>query len=250
MDLDGVLVASSRPLPGAPGVIDRLHRAEVPFRLMTNATSLSRAGLAEDLRRNGFDVGPWEVLTATVATASYLRRRYPDARCFLLGGAGATEDLAGVRLADQDADVVVVAGADDEFTPENLNLAFRMLMGGAALVAMHRNLHWATADGLKLDAGAYLGGLEQAAGVKAEVAGKPSAEFFREALTDLGLPAGRVAMIGDDIDNDVRAAQAVGLTGILVRTGKFRDVQLASPGASPDHVIGSIEDLPSLLGLP
>ena len=55
-------------------------------------------------------------------------------------------------------------------------------------------------------------------------------------------------MVGDDVENDVLAAQAVGITGVLVRTGKFREDQLARASGTPDLVVGSIVDLPELLG--
>ena len=49
----------------------------------------------------------------------------------------------------------------------------------------------------------------------------------------------------DDIVNDVLGAQAVGLTGVLVRTGKFRPADLER--GAPDRVIDSIAELPSLI---
>ncbi len=55
-------------------------------------------------------------------------------------------------------------------------------------------------------------------------------------------------MIGDDIDADVRGAQAAGLTGVLVRTGKFRAQVLDSPGAAPDLVTDSIVSALAALG--
>jgi HAD superfamily hydrolase (TIGR01458 family) len=141
--------------------------------------------------------------------------------------------------------VVVVGGAGDDFTYEHLNHAFRLLMEGASLVAMHRNLYWRTADGLELDAGAYVAGLEAAANVVATICGKPAPSFFDSALRLLGLPADRVAMVGDDIVNDVLGAQASGLTGVLVRTGKFMESDLSK--GRPDHVLGSFAELPSIL---
>ena len=36
---------------------------------------------------------------------------------------------------------------------------------------------------------------------------------------------------------------------VLVRTGKFREDQLARASGTPDHVVGSIVDVPGLLGL-
>ena len=55
------------------------------------------------------------------------------------------------------------------------------MQGGAALVAMHRGLYWRTSEGLQLDSGAFVAGLEQAAGIQAEVVGKPAAAFFAGA---------------------------------------------------------------------
>jgi ribonucleotide monophosphatase NagD (HAD superfamily) len=53
---------------------------------------------------------------------------------------------------------------------------------------MHRGLYWRTGEGLQLDSGAFVAGLEQA-GLEAEVAGKPAAAFFATALAHLGTGA-------------------------------------------------------------
>jgi ribonucleotide monophosphatase NagD (HAD superfamily) len=121
-------------------------------------------------------------------------------------------------------------------------------MQGVPLVAMHRSKYWVTDEGTKLDAGAFVTALEYAANVQAKVVGKPSAEFFDAATGLLGIPKESVAMVGDDIENDVLAAQSLGLTGIQVRTGKFRESDLDK--GQPDHIIDSIADLPALLELP
>jgi HAD superfamily hydrolase (TIGR01458 family) len=143
--------------------------------------------------------------------------------------------------------VVVIGGAEENFTYERLNKAFRMLMDGAALVTMHRNMYWKTDEGLTLDAGAFVTGLEEAAGVEATVTGKPSQAIFESACRELGLEPERVAMVGDDVENDVLAAQAVGLTGVLVRTGKFTEEALRRARGRPDAVIDSIAALPGWL---
>jgi ribonucleotide monophosphatase NagD (HAD superfamily) len=145
--------------------------------------------------------------------------------------------------------VVLVSGADESFCFETFNRVLALLRGGAELVATHRNLFWMTRRGEKLDAGAYLLGLEAATGLETVVLGKPATGSFRAGLEALGLPAARVAMVGDDVENDVLAAQAVGVTGVLVRKGKFREDQLARASGTPDVVVDSIRDVPALLGL-
>jgi ribonucleotide monophosphatase NagD (HAD superfamily) len=106
-------------------------------------------------------------------------------------------------------------------------------------------MYWKTDEGFTLDAGAFVAGLEHASGVDAVVLGKPSPEFFRVGLTELGLKAGQVAMVGDDIHNDVLAAQEIGIHGVLVRTGKFRPEDLDG-GLEPDQVIDSIASIGEL----
>ena len=250
LDLDGVLVVSWKPIDGAVDTIALLRERGIPIRIMTNTTSHSRLDLSEELRGSGFDIPAYEILTAPAATAAYLRAHYPGKRVYLLGETGVAQDLDGVTLVDDEpADVVVIGGADEAFVFENFNKAFRMLLGGAALVAMHRNFSWLTDEGLCLDAGAYVVGIEAATGLTAAITGKPSPEFFGSGLDSLGLPAERVAMVGDDLDHDVLAAQTLGMTGVLTRTGKFRPEQVVAANDHPDHVVDSIADVPAALGL-
>jgi HAD superfamily hydrolase (TIGR01458 family) len=249
LDIDGVLAVSWEPLPGAIDALSRLRDDDVPFRLITNTTTKTRHDLGATLRDAGFDVADDEIITAVVATATYLRSTHPGAKAFVLSDGDGTADLQGVELVEvDDADVIVLGGASDDFTYATMNRIFRRLMDGATLVGMHRNLFWKTETGWELDAGAYLVGLEQATGVRAAVCGKPEAAYFASALDALGVPAERAAMVGDDIVNDIRGAQAMGLTGILVKTGKFRPGDESSAdGRGPHVVVDCFADVPEVV---
>ncbi len=50
-------------------------------------------------------------------------------------------------------------------------------------------------------------------------------------------------MVGDDIESDIAGAQSAGMHAALVRTGKFRSLDLDGP-VKPDAVIDSVADLP------
>jgi HAD superfamily hydrolase (TIGR01458 family) len=221
-------------------------------RFLTNTTSRTRAAITEGLQAAGFEVSPDEVITATAAAADHLGAHHPGARCLLLNSGAIEEDLEGVHLvgdgaAPDEVDVVVVGGAGPEFTYDAMNRALACLLAGASLVAAHRNRMWRTASGLQLDAGPYVDLLEQAAGVRATVVGKPAPAMFDAALTSLGATVGEAIMVGDDLDSDTRGAQAHGITGVQVRTGKFREEQLHDGGVAPDAVIDSLADLPAWL---
>ena len=96
-----------------------------------------------------------------------------------------------------------------------------------------------------LDAGAYVAALEYASGKQAKLVGKPSRQFFEIALEGFGLPPHQVAMVGDDVENDVGGAQRAGLMGILVQTGKYRKDLVEKSGVTPDLVVKNLGELAS-----
>jgi HAD superfamily hydrolase (TIGR01458 family) len=250
IDIDGVLTVSWKPIEGAVAALKRLREAALPLALVTNTTSRTRESIAAVLAAEGFPVTAGDILTAPVIAAAYLNDRYPGARCLLLNSGDIGEDLTGVTLAGDGGpavDVVLVGGAGDEFSYQALNRAFHHLQRGARLVAMHRGLYWRTDQGLQLDSGAFVAGLEQAAGTEAEVVGKPAPAFFAAALAHLGAGAAGTLMVGDDIESDVLAAQRQGLTGVLVKTGKYLARTHQAASGTADHVLGSFADLPALL---
>jgi ribonucleotide monophosphatase NagD (HAD superfamily) len=76
--------------------------------------------------------------------------------------------------------------------------------------------------------------------------GEPSGAFFELALAELGLPAGAVLMVGDDVDMDVAGGAEAGCRTVLVRTGREK---LSPSSPEPDLVLDSIAQLPAQLGL-
>lgn len=249
LDIDGVLHVGWQPIPGAADVLRALAAQSIAYRFLTNTTTASRATLGASLREIGLPVRDEELVTAPLATADYIQRRWPAARCYLLAKGDVDRDVAAAGLTvlpddAAEADVVVVGGAEERLTYERMNRAYRLLAGGAKLVAMHRNRAWRTADGMQLDSGPYVTALEDAAGVEAITVGKPSLTFFRGALRLLGVPPRRVVMVGDDARNDLLPARRLGLRTILVRTGK---PVAAGDEAHADVVLDSIADLPDAL---
>jgi len=98
-----------------------------------------------------------------------------------------------------------------------------------------------------MDIGAFIAGLEYASNQDAMIIGKPSQDFFDAVLNDMQLQAEEVVMIGDDIDSDIGGAQAAGIRGALVKTGKYRAAYTEASAIKPDFIIDSVVDLPKLL---
>jgi HAD superfamily hydrolase (TIGR01458 family) len=240
LDLGGVFYEGTRLLPGAQDALARLRASGLALSFVTNTTRQSRAALLRELERLGLDVATDELLTPASAGRALLLER--GLRPLLLIHPGLAPDFDGLDLHEPNA--VVVGDAGEHFSYAGLNRAFRLLQAGAPLLALGRNRYFKDADGLSLDAGPFVAALEYAAGVSAELLGKPAPALFAQALRALGCSPEQAVMIGDDVEADVNGALAAGLGGILVRTGKYRpgdETRLAATGRLA-HDIGAAVD--------
>ncbi len=246
IDLEGTVFQHGVLIPGAAEALAETAARGVPHAFVTNATSRPRSALVRELSAMGLDVSPERILTAPRAAGAYLGAR-GFTRCHFLLRPELSEDFPGIAADEDSPQAVVLGDLGDGMTFARLNRAFRNLLGGAELVTLARNRYWLAGDGLTLDVGAFAAALEYASGRKATLAGKPSPEFFEAARGVVGAASAETAVVGDDLESDVGGAQAAGMRGVLVRTGKFRDADLDSGARSPDAVLDSIADLATLL---
>ena len=226
-----------RPIPGATEALARLRESGLPLRFVTNTTRQSRAALLRDLAGRGLAIAQDELFTPATAARDLLVAR--GLRPLLLIHPDLAPDFADLDTAAPNA--VVVGDAGEHFRYATLNQAFRLVHGGAPLLALGRNRYFKEADGLSLDAGPFVAALEYASGQTAELLGKPAPAIFRAALESIGCEAADAVMIGDDVDSDVNGAIDAGLRGILVNTGKYRpgDESRLKPGGVVVNDIGA-----------
>ncbi|MCX4098887.1 HAD-IIA family hydrolase [Nocardia sp. alder85J] len=246
-DIDGVLVTSWREIPGAAAAVRRIRAAGLRRAFLTNTTSVTCAQIAARLNAAGIEVDTDEIVTAARLTAAYLRRQHPGARVWVLNHGDVDADLIGVPRDDEHPEVVVLGGAGAEFTHRALSRVVELMLAGIPVVAMQGGTTWATDDGLRIDTGVYLPGLETAGRARITVVGKPSGTGFRTCAELIGSLPANIVMVGDDLYSDILAAQRIGMIGVLVRTGKFRSAVLAGTPRPPDHVVDSVSDLPEVL---
>ena len=249
IDLDGVLYVGDTALEGALQGIDFLKERGYRFRFVSNTTRKCRRTLAKKLRLFGFAVDETSIFTPPLAAIAWMKAEGKH-RCMLLTTGDVYKDFeqwCNTRVGSGPVDYVVVGDAGDTMTYRNLNRAFRVINDGAEIIALEKDRFWMTPEGLMLSAGPFVAALEYATGKSATVMGKPSRDFFSMALSDMGLPACDVVMIGDDIVTDVGGAKNAGMRAILVRTGKFSQVSLERSTVKPDAVIDSIAGIGDLL---
>jgi len=242
-DLDGTIYEGSHLIEGADAILRHCRDEDIPFRFVTNTTSKPRAYIVEKLARFGIEVAATEIFTAPAAARSILLERGLT-RCHLLLPESLAADLSGIEPVDRDPLAVVVGDLGEGFSYARLNQAFRLLLDpGCAFITLARNRFFKVDDGLNMDSGAFVAALEYASGRVSELVGKPARSFYHTAAASMNLAPGDVVMIGDDLESDALGAQAAGLQGVLVRTGKFRADQVTALGKTPNAVWDSVADL-------
>ncbi len=248
-DMDGVLYNSEELIPGAAETLAWVRAREIPHLFVTNTTSRGRDVLAAKLARFGIPATPSEIMTPCEAAADWLRSRgATHVSLFLRPAARPAFDGLDLlpEVAESGANYVVIGDLASAWDFATLNRAFRLLHANpeAELIALGMTRYWKAADGISLDVAPFVAALEHATGRKALVLGKPAAEFFQAAADRLGVPNREILMVGDDIETDIAGAQLAGMQAALVRTGKFRELDLEG-SVKPNAVLDSMADLPA-----
>ncbi len=241
-DLNGVFYIEDQVLPRAAEVIARIRERNLPCRFLTNTSTASRETLHNRLHAMGLPIEADEIFTPSRAAALFLKSRNLT-RCHLILAEDAKRDLSEFSEDPTHPEAVVIGDIGDRWNYYVMNKAFEMLIFGAELIALHKGRYWQVESGLRIDIGAFITGLEYAAGKEATVIGKPAPSFFEMALASLNLPAREVVMIGDDLEADVGGAQRAGLHGVLVKTGKYRAELAARSDVRPAGALESIGEL-------
>lgn len=254
-DLDGTLYFKGAVIPGAGEVIEHLRGLGLQMRFLTNTDSRKAETIFQRVMGYGLDIRLEELYTPVMAAVQFVKRQ-PEAKVFALVSDEVQECFCeclptGSALASR-VDFVVVGDFIGKVSYALMNEAFRYLDGGAELIALQKGRYFHTEAGKNLDTGAFVAMLEYAANKEARVMGKPSPDFFMQAIGSMGLEPREVMVVGDDVTTDVAGAKAIGAFSVLVRTGKNCDIGLYQsrvPGLEPDMVLESVAGLSELFSL-
>ncbi|XP_030060600.1 phospholysine phosphohistidine inorganic pyrophosphate phosphatase [Microcaecilia unicolor] len=251
LDVSGVLYDSGgeeglgSAIAGSVQAVRRIKQSGLKLRFCTNETQATRAKFVQKLQQLGFDVSEKEVIAPAPAACRILQER--GLRPYLLVHDALAPEFDSVDKSNPNC--VVLGDAANNFSYENLNKAFQVLIGleTPILFSLGKGRYYKETDGLKLDVGVYMKALEYACDIEAEVVGKPSKAFFLSALADMDVEPHEALMIGDDIVNDVGGAQQCGIGALLVRTGKFRPCDEQHPEVKADGYVTNLAEAVDIL---
>jgi len=248
LDVDGTITdgVGGPALPGAAAAL-RLVRAAFPVRLITNTTSRPHASLARHLMGLGLLDEPEHLVTPAMVAKRVLPSRSHDSGILLV------EPEARVDYTwfheDPLGPAVVLATEAHGLRIADLQPAFRRLLDGASFYTLQRNRFFRKDAALVTDLGPLAAFFTYATGRDAETLGKPSRLLYEAVANELEITLEDMVMVGDDAEFDVSASVALGMCGVLVRSGKYREGDEDRVSPAPTAVVESCAAIPAWLGI-
>jgi NagD protein len=184
-----------------------------------------------------------------MATARFLAKQKPHGSAYVLGEGGLLNALHsnGYSIVDHSPDYVVV-GEGRTINLEMLEVAVKLILAGAKLIATNLDPNCPTEDGTRPGCGATVAFLEKATGKKAFSAGKPNPVMMRAARKELGLATSETVVIGDTMETDIMGGVQMGYRTVLVLSGGTKEEDLTKYAYRPDIVVESVAELCSAAG--
>lgn len=198
----------------------------------------------------GFDIFESDIYAAANAMIDFIRKKKKAARCYLVGTVSLEQAMidAGLKVTRKEEPVdFVVLAYDSEVTYQKLDIALRLLLGGAGFIATHQMKIYPNETGVHINVGAFAKALEYASGKAAYTIGKPNPDFFLDSMRRIKARKEETAMVGDDIFEDIKGAQDCGLKAIFVESGSYKKDDLEKNGIRPDFSLKSIKDIQPII---
>ena len=245
-DIDGTLYYKGAPVPGAVEAVDILREKGIKLLFFTNTDSKTPKNVYKLLIEYGFKVKEEEIFTPIIALKEFLKDKR-TAKLYLVTTEEVKEEFQEFYLikGPEVPDYVIIGDFRDNWDVNRLNDAFRYVMKHKAiLLGTQGNKYFLDVNGEPvIDTGSFVHMIANAANVKPIVFGKPSKEYFFQALKRLNLPAENVIVVGDDIDTDILGAKSANIRSFLVKTGKGQYFNQSREGIKLSRIIESFASL-------
>jgi glycerol 3-phosphatase-2 len=221
-DLDGVVYAGPRPVPGAVEAYGKLEAAGVTLAYVTNNASRSEEEIAGHISSLGVPATGSHVFGSALAGAELLAGKVPaGARVLVTGSAALVSHVRGQGLepveSAADHPAAVIQGFDPGIGWKDLAEAAYAVAAGALWVATNTDMSIPQARGIAPGNGTLVAAVAAATGKSPLVAGKPHPPLFLSAAAHLG--SQRPLVVGDRLDTDILGGNRAGMDTALVLTG-------------------------------
>ena len=250
LDMDGVIWKADAPIGDLASIFKRVRERGLKFVFATNNSTRTSEQYVEVLKELGLDVEPWQVITSSQGVAHAIAQKFPRrTKVFMIGEDGirmALEERGFEILSVDEAPSAqaVVMGIDRNINFEKVVEAALLVRNGIPFYATNTDKTFPTPRGEIPGSGAWISVITTATGLQPIIAGKPFPFLMELSLEKLGTRKEETLVVGDRLETDIAAGQAVGCPTALVLSGVSTKKQ-AEAWKPPPTIIA--EDLTELI---
>lgn len=225
LDMDGVLWKADAPIGNLAAIFNHIKEKGLKVVFATNNSTRTPQQYVERLQSFGVTCEEWQVVTSSLAAVDLLGKRFPAGTpIYAIGEAGlldALDENGFIALSVERAEEAqaVVMGIDRGINFQKLAEATLLVRRGIPFYATNPDKTFPTPRGEIPGAGSWYSIVVTASGIEPIVAGKPGPAMMELSLERLGLPREHVLVVGDRLETDIAAGQAVGCACALVLSG-------------------------------
>jgi 4-nitrophenyl phosphatase len=249
LDMDGVVWKADAPIGNLPEIFSRIRERGLKFVFATNNGTRTPEEYRQKLSKLGVEVDSVQVVTSALAVAHMLSQKYPKGtKIFMIGGPGVREALEAKEfelLSTENAREAeaFVMGIDRNINFEKISEATLLVHAGIPFYATNTDRTFPTPRGEIPGAGAWLSVITYATGIEPIVAGKPLPFMMELSLEILGTTKEETLIVGDRLETDIAAGQAVGCPTAAVLSGVSSKEQVDAWMPSPTIIAENLSEL-------
>jgi 4-nitrophenyl phosphatase len=249
LDMDGVVWKSDAPIGNLPETFARIRELGLKFVFATNNGTKTPEEYQQKLADLGVIVESSQVVTASLAVAHMLSRKFPKGtKIFMIGERGvrvALEEEGFEILSTENAPEAqaFVMGLDRMIDFQKVVEATLLLHTGIPFYVTNTDRTFPTPRGEVPGAGSWISVVTSATGVEPIVAGKPLPFLMELSLERLGTKKEETLVVGDRLETDIAAGQAVGCPTAAMLSGVSTRQEAEAWKPSPTIIAESLSEL-------
>lgn len=250
LDIDGTICVGNRLIPGADRFLNGLSEYGGDYVFITNNTTMSVADYRKKFAKLGIPTTSANFLTASVATAHYLKQKYGSRPVYVLGTDSLIRELESFGVCtthdpEKEGIACVLASYDNELTYQKLTDICRLLTERPELdyAATNPDYVCPIEFGYVPDCGSICEMIGHAIHRMPTYIGKPGTRMVEMALDMTGRTRDEAVLVGDRLYTDIACANMAGISAALVLSGESTREEMQNSQYLVEYVYPSVKEM-------
>lgn len=242
-DLDGTLWKNGVPIQEAVECVNRLKSQNVEVYYVTNNSTATIQDFVNRIQAIGIMCDANDIFNTGVATGLYCQDHHIQ-RAYIVGEDGLKSTLNGYGVIETaETPQAVIVGLKRDVVYEELKLAMRAILNGAAFIATNSDAQFPVGDGFLPGAGSLVAFVQTASKQEPVIIGKPNKPMLDAAFERYQLNTSDcVIMVGDNYDTDIYGGIEYGIQTIHVEGGVHSTEYVMKQAKTPTISVPNLMD--------